>query len=218
MERTIPRKTVKTQQQKECALDTKIKKQPTAKDKHDVSPTKGHKPINTYRKEINPDSLKQAKLLVEKAIKEKKVFAIQGYYPYIRSGLKSRGWVEKNIHKVRRQHDDDTEGICDLMSRLLHDQDPNFVWASTHDSLNRHVLKNDQIIINHFPKSVFTTKVGLCLNLRNLHWFADADPNSFSPRCYRLGVKEEKQAFIEDFRLTAACRGGPIIGVEEGDD
>ncbi|XP_002940338.2 tubulin monoglycylase TTLL3 [Xenopus tropicalis] len=205
MERTIPRKTVKTQQQKECALDTKIKKQPTAKDKHDVSPTKGHKPINTYRKEINPDSLKQAKLLVEKAIKEKKVFAIQGYYPYIRSGLKSRGWVEKNIHKVRRQHDDDTEGICDLMSRLLHDQDPNFVWASTHDSLNRHVLKNDQIIINHFPKSVFTTKVGLCLNLRNLHWFADADPNSFSPRCYRLGVKEEKQAFIEDFRLTAAC-------------
>eukprot|EP00079_Xenopus_tropicalis_P013101 XP_002941012.1 PREDICTED: tubulin monoglycylase TTLL3-like [Xenopus tropicalis] len=205
MERTIPGKTVRTQQKKECNSDTKTKKQPTAKDKHDVSPTKGHVSKKTHTKKINPDSLKQAKLLVEKAIQENKIFTIQGYYPYIRSGLRSRGWVEKNFHKSQHDYFDDPEGICDLTSRLLRNQDPNFVWVPTYNSLDSRLLKNDQIIINHYSKSVFTTKVGLCLNLRNLHWFADADLNSFFPRCYRLGVKEEKEAFIEDFRLTAAC-------------
>ncbi|KAE8630662.1 hypothetical protein XENTR_v10000914, partial [Xenopus tropicalis] len=198
-------KTVITQQKKECKSDTKPKKQPTAKDKHDVSPTKAHVSKNTHRKEINPDSLKQAKLLVEKAIQDNKIFTIQGYYPYIRSGLRSRGWVEKNFHKSQHDYFDDPEGICNLTSRLLRNQDPNFVWVPTFNSLDIRLLKNDQIIMNHYSKSVFTTKVGLCLNLRNLHWFADADLNSFFPRCYRLGVKEEKQAFIEDFRLTAAC-------------
>ncbi|XP_031749691.1 tubulin monoglycylase TTLL3 [Xenopus tropicalis] len=209
MERTIIMKTVRTQQKKECISDTKAKNQPTAKDKHDVSPTKGQVSKNTQRKKINPDSLKQAKLLAEKAIQENKIFTIQGYYPYIRSGLRSRGWLEKNFHKSQHDYVDDPEGLCDLTSRLLRHQDPNFVWVPTYNSLDSRLLKNDDIIVNHYSKSMFTTKVGLCLNLRNLHWFADADLNSFFPRCYRLGAKEENQAFIEDFRLTAASK--PLV-------
>nr|XP_051687804.1 tubulin monoglycylase TTLL3 [Oryctolagus cuniculus] len=192
--------------------------------------------------------LKNAKLHVERAVKQKKVFMIQGHYPVIRCLLRQRGWVEKRMvhhmnastllppHKdldssgvgdsdTPEDEDDDAdeefqppppfsfesflecadaEGTHALMSRMVRNETPYFIWTTRRDVLDYRFLSKDQII-NHYARAgAFTTKVGLCLNLRNLPWFDEADADSFFPRCYRLGAEDDKKAFIEDFWLTAA--------------
>ncbi|NXJ38774.1 TTLL3 monoglycylase, partial [Ciconia maguari] len=161
---------------------------------------------------------------------EKKIFTVQGPYPIIRSLLRARGWVERKLpgagrvgsrpekHRGRQEKqlqeekeeeegerwDEDPDGIHDVMSHLVRDQVPYFIWTNRHSAVDRRLLRQDQVV-NHYARvGAFTTKEGLCLNLRNLPWFDQADPDTFFPRCYRLGAVDERQAFIEDFRLTAA--------------
>uniref|UniRef100_A0A8C2AX53 Tubulin tyrosine ligase-like family, member 3 n=1 Tax=Cyprinus carpio TaxID=7962 RepID=A0A8C2AX53_CYPCA len=180
---------------------------------------------------INGDRLKTAKSLVDKAIKEKKVFSVQGPYPVIRAGLRARGWVERRLPRLSvprpRRHDleteatdegdssddddfgeeverdDEADDLYDLMSRLVRNETAYFYWTTRRDSVDCRSLRKDQMT-NHYAKAgSFTTKVGLCMSLRNLQWFDAADPDTFFPRCYRLGAEDDKHAFIEDFRRTA---------------
>ncbi|XP_032050149.1 tubulin monoglycylase TTLL3 [Aythya fuligula] len=196
------------------------------------------------RPQLNPERLKQVRLHVERAIKEKKIFTLQGPYPVIRRLLRARGWVERKERGAGRaggprqqqegggdgeagqgapessssswlpddeeeeeeeqQDEEDPEGIHDLMSRLVRDQVPYFIWTTRSSAVQGRVLQPDQVV-NHYGRvGSFTTKEGLCLTLRNLPWFDQADPDTFFPRCYRLGAADERQAFIEDFCLTAA--------------
>ncbi|NWR75150.1 TTLL3 monoglycylase, partial [Centropus unirufus] len=148
---------------------------------------------------------------------EKKIFTVQGPYPIIRSLLRARGWVEKKFLSEGReeekqeeekqeeeQQDEDADAIHDIMSRLVRNQVPYFIWTNRCSAFDCELLQHDQVV-NHYTRSaVFTTKNGLCQNLRNLPWFDQADPDTFFPRCYRLGNTNEQEAFIEDFRLTAA--------------
>ncbi|NP_001374375.1 tubulin monoglycylase TTLL3 isoform 3 [Homo sapiens] len=191
--------------------------------------------------------LRNAKIYVERAVKQKKIFTIQGCYPVIRCLLRRRGWVEKKmVHRsgptlLPPQKDldssamgdsdttededededeefqpsqlfdfddllkfDDLDGTHALMSRMVQNEIPYFIWTTRRDVLDCRFLSKDQMI-NHYARAgSFTTKVGLCLNLRNLPWFDEVDANSFFPRCYCLGAEDDKKAFIEDFWLTAA--------------
>ncbi|NXN15751.1 TTLL3 monoglycylase, partial [Indicator maculatus] len=153
---------------------------------------------------------------------EKKIFTVQGPYPVIRRLLWARGWVETKLHRVssqpQQQRNSLGQGVSircrvstphyfpppPFQSHLVQDQVPYFIWTNHCSAINWQLLRQDQVV-NHYTRvDTFATKEGLCRNLRNLPWFAQADPDTFFPRCYRLGDADERQAFIEDFRLTAA--------------
>ncbi|NXP17656.1 TTLL3 monoglycylase, partial [Scytalopus superciliaris] len=161
---------------------------------------------------------------------EKKIFMVQGPYPTIRRLLRARGWVERKPPSTDRQlehHqgnqkkqqletqprddkeeeeqcDEDPNGIHDLMSYLVRKRVPNFIWTNYLGAVDHKLLGQDHVV-NHYARvGAFTTKEGLCLSLQNLPWIEQADPNSFFPRCYLLGTAGEREAFIDDFRLTAA--------------
>ncbi|XP_018878952.3 tubulin monoglycylase TTLL3 isoform X4 [Gorilla gorilla gorilla] len=215
---------------------------------NDPSPQDGF-PVLWRRssKASHMNRLRNAKIYVERAVKEKKIFTIQGCYPVIRCLLRRRGWVEKKmVHRsgptlLPPQKDldssamgdsdttededededeefqppqlfdfddllkfDNLDGTHALMSRMVQNETPYFIWTTRRDVLDCRFLSKDQMINHYAQAGSFTTKVGLCLNLRNLPWFDEVDANSFFPRCYRLGAEDDKKAFIEDFWLTAA--------------
>ncbi|NWX33404.1 TTLL3 monoglycylase, partial [Notiomystis cincta] len=218
--------------------------------------------------------LRKAKLQVEKAIKEKKIFAVQGPYPVIRHLLRARGWVERKLPRKGKQQkqqpgdqkkqqekgasgggsdeqeeavlnpcggaqpslgtteplhlpwpqdkenkgegededkkedneqcSEDSDDIHNLMSSLVQDQVPNFLWTIRLGNIDHELLQRIEVV-NRYPRlHALCTKEGLCQSLQNLAWFEQDDFNTFFPRCYRLGIMEEQEAFIEDFRLTAA--------------
>ncbi|XP_075784139.1 protein monoglycylase TTLL8 isoform X2 [Pelodiscus sinensis] len=176
------------------------------------------------------DKFKLARFLADKAIKEKKIFTICGPYPVIRRSLRKKGWVERKLSIKSDLQDecdadcedggkngkkcdlfedasglDSSDDIHDIMSRLVRNEETSFFWTIKKDAINYHNLHCDQML-NHYAKTgSFTTKIGLCLNLRHLPWYVPANPNTFFPRCYGICMDDEKHAFIEDFRNTAAC-------------
>ncbi|XP_041329858.1 tubulin monoglycylase TTLL3-like [Pyrgilauda ruficollis] len=222
------------------------------------------------------ERLRKARLRVEKAIKEKKIFTVHGPYPVIRRLLRARGWVERKLplngkqlkqqpgdqrkqqqekrasgggdeqgeavlnprggaqpssgtaeplqqpcctahdkeNREEREDEDkeedqeqcseDSEDIHDLMSFLVQDQVPNFLWTIRLSSVDQELLPRIEVV-NRYPRlAALCTKEGLCQNLQNLSWFEQIDFNTFFPRCYRLGFRDEEEAFTEDFCLTAA--------------
>jgi tubulin monoglycylase TTLL3/8 len=112
-----------------------------------------------------------------------KVFIIRGGYGDVKRALKQRGWVENK----------DKESPCfDLK------------WTLKTKDIDTNTLLDNQIV-NHFAKATsITTKVGLTHSLKNLIWFNNIDVDTFYPRCFDLGLQEEADDFISDFKATKA--------------
>nr|XP_005903972.1 PREDICTED: protein monoglycylase TTLL8 [Bos mutus] len=83
------------------------------------------------------------------------------------------------------------------MSRLVKNETPYFLWTIKRDVIDYHSLSCDQML-NHYGKTAsFTTKIGLCVSMRSLPWYVQANPDTFFPRCYSLCTESEKQEFLE---------------------
>ncbi|NWZ61374.1 TTLL3 monoglycylase, partial [Acrocephalus arundinaceus] len=126
------------------------------------------------------------------------------HHPWPRDKKNKGEREEKDKNEDTEQCSEDSDDIHDLMSFLVQDQLPNFFWTIRLTSIDRDLLPRIEVV-NRFPRlSALCTKEGLCQSLQNLPWFEQVDLNTFFPRCYRLGFMGEQEAFIEDFRLTAA--------------
>uniref|UniRef100_G1QHP1 Tubulin tyrosine ligase like 8 n=1 Tax=Nomascus leucogenys TaxID=61853 RepID=G1QHP1_NOMLE len=152
---------------------------------------------------------------------EKKIFSIYGHYPVVRAALRRKGWVEKKFHflpkvipdiedegagvnddtcaKVKENREmalEKTDDIHDVMSRLVKNEMPYLLWTIKRNVIDYHSLTYDQML-NHYAKTAsFTTKIGLCVNMRSLPWYVPANPDSFFPRCYSLCTESEQHEFL----------------------
>ncbi|XP_075266450.1 uncharacterized protein LOC142358761 isoform X2 [Convolutriloba macropyga] len=99
--------------------------------------------------------------------------------------------------------DDDTESVVEYMSKFVRNVTPSFIWTT---KTNMTYVKRAGVntFYNHFPTTAsFTTKHGLTTTLKSVSWYGQVCEDEIYPRCYRIAIPEERQAFIEDFRLTA---------------
>lgn len=186
------------------------------------------------------EKVKRIKVMAEKVTRAKKVFMIKGGYKTVRKALRNRGWVELDYHSVKTtpkqkrdqrdskdEEDDDDEMIEEsdseeerededeyiMLTRAIRNCDPNFIWSLKRTEIPSKYLKKDQIV-NHFSGAWFTTKFGLCSSLQTLNSFVAVDHRTFFPRCYRLSSEEDKEAFVDEYRLTTAMNMIKIVACE----
>ncbi|XP_076241622.1 tubulin glycylase 3A-like [Calliopsis andreniformis] len=162
------------------------------------------------------------KQMVKDAIASHHTFMIYGRARVIRESLLKRGWCEKFFKKnpnVDQHFNVDASpvmllaGIGDLkdqqserqlISRMLNNHTVDFLWNTGSEWPGWPAQDNKTTIFNRFCRAGFTSKVGLCSNVRQMHWYYEAGvANTLFPRCYNLCQGDQMHAFIEDFRFTA---------------
>ncbi|KAL0118147.1 hypothetical protein PUN28_009073 [Cardiocondyla obscurior] len=161
------------------------------------------------------------KQTVKDAIAAHHTFMIYGKSRVIRDCMLRRGWCEKFYRKNNGadQHfnvdsspvflmtgigdlkDQQTERL--LISRMLANHTVDFLWNTGSDWPGWPAQDNKTTVFNRYCRAGFTSKVGLCSNVRQMHWYYEAGvANTLFPRCYNLCQSDQMHAFIEDFRLT----------------
>ncbi|CAB0028357.1 unnamed protein product [Trichogramma brassicae] len=171
------------------------------------------------------EHLQRIRDLVKAAIASRHTFMIHGRARIIRESLLGRNWCEKFQRKpgqangAEQQYSPDSSpsallsglGNLDdrqnerlLISRMLGSHTPDLLWNSGSEWTGWPSQDNKATIFNRFTRASFTSKVGLCANIRQMQWIFEAGvADCLFPRCYNLGQPDQLQAFVEDFRLTA---------------
>ncbi len=97
---------------------------------------------------------------------------------------------------------DESNGYYGILSRCVRNYPANLIWTVRSITIDYNMLHKDTYL-NHFNKNgAFTTKIGLCQNLKNLAWYNPQTADEFFPRCFKLGHEDDRLAFIDDYRLT----------------
>ncbi|KAL7299784.1 hypothetical protein TKK_0007529 [Trichogramma kaykai] len=171
------------------------------------------------------EHLQRIRDLVKAAIASRHTFMIHGRARIIRESLLGRNWCEKFQRKpgqangAEQQYSPDSSpsallsglgNLADrqnerlLISRMLGSHTPDLLWNSGSEWTGWPSQDNKATIFNRFTRASFTSKVGLCANIRQMQWIFEAGvADCLFPRCYNLGQPDQLQAFVDDFRLTA---------------
>nr|KAF7439384.1 hypothetical protein H0235_001775 [Vespula pensylvanica] len=158
---------------------------------------------------------------VKDAINARHTFMIYGRARVIRETLLKRGWCEKlfrrNSNVEQYLHIESNpiillRGIGDLkdqqnerqlISRMLSNHTVDFLWNTGSEWPGWPSQENKTTVFNRFYRAGFTSKIGLCSNVRQMHWYYEAGvANTLFPRCYNICQGDQMHAFIEDFRFT----------------
>ncbi|XP_033323437.2 tubulin glycylase 3A-like [Megalopta genalis] len=161
------------------------------------------------------------KEMVKDAITAHHTFMIYGRARVVRECLLKRGWCEKFFRKnPTAEHFTvnsspvvllagigdlkDQQSERQLISRMLSNHTVDFLWNTGSEWPGWPSQDNKTTIFNRYCRAGFTSKVGLCSNVRQMHWYYEAGvANTLFPRCYNLCQGDQMHAFVEDFRFTA---------------
>ena len=173
-------------------------------------PTEIPVPLRYLVPGASSELVEKARSIVEKAVKQHKIFVVFGQYNSVKRALKRRGWLEKpcdccrvprtaanakkicdsdgsNHVKVGSVADNAKLDLDSIISKLLIGVSPNLLWCTQRNKIEWKRLKREQAV-NKFPHAHFTTKIGIHSCLQNLHWFTNFSMNSFFPRCYQVST------------------------------
>ncbi|XP_014598240.1 PREDICTED: tubulin glycylase 3A-like isoform X1 [Polistes canadensis] len=159
---------------------------------------------------------------VKDAINAHHTFMIYGRAKVIRETLLKRGWCEKlfrrnsNVEQYLNVESNpvillrgmgdlkDQQNERQLISRMLSNHTVDFLWNTGSEWPGWPSQENKTTVFNRYYRAGFTSKIGLCSNVRQMHWYYEAGvANTLFPRCYNLCQGDQMHAFIEDFRFTA---------------
>lgn len=194
-------------------------------------------PCNYYNRRnwITTERMYELRRRAQEAIKHNKTFTIRGCFNSVRNALTARGWVEKL--DAHRKHANLLNTVCqvncddlaqslpkrkpgetrrqyiakcelNIMSRFLEHMPIDFLWTNRKEKCDYiDQSKNPWMLINKFHRAPFTTKEGLCNQLKDFHWFyEEGTAEMYFPRCFNVWSPEELAEFVDNFKLTA-CIG-----------
>ncbi|XP_022176617.1 tubulin glycylase 3A-like [Myzus persicae] len=192
--------------------------------------------LNSLNTSLDFESLLSVSNRTLKAIKDRKIFSVLGYFPTISVELKNRGWVEKrdpyrppinyslclksSPHMVNwiesppliKSSINENEGAIERIKSLqtwniLKNKRSDFIFVTRKQLINWSTLSK-LTCVSQMTRHLFCTKNGLAQCLES---YKNAETNLMFPRCHYIRTEADSDAFVEDFITTALVSTLKII-------